>query len=282
MSMSATDAKKVYNYQKRFVYIDAPLYALIIIVFLVSWLPALLSVVAYNTMYPSAIRFGLYLDITLIILLIIIGFIRSEVQKTMFLISEDAIVFKAPGKLRQIFFSDITLCRHIQTPFTEHVHIVSPEKSITLPFSINGIYDLILMINEHLITIGRTSVLEEKTSGAMISAACLRKFAYQREKKAFMPLVASTLLLTAISIFIAYRIWELALIPIFMWSVICFIVPLNTFMFAEYLINKQVKKLECRINDQTHAKIAQNNYIFSGILFFTLYLCAGLVFRFII
>jgi uncharacterized membrane protein YjfL (UPF0719 family) len=280
--MSATDAKKVYNYQKRFIYIEAPLYALIITVLLVSWLPAFLSVVAYNTLYPSTIRFGVYLDVTVVIFLIIIGIVRSEIRKTMFLISEDAIVFKAPGKIRQIFFSDITLCKHIQTPLTEQVQIVSPEKSISLPFSINGIYDLILTINEHLITVGKTSVLDEKTNGAMISAACLRKFAYLREKKAFMPLVTSTLFLTVLNIFIAYKIWELDVIPIFMWSVIGFIVPLNVFTFAESLINKQVKKLECRINDDTHAKIAQTNYIFSSILFLIMYLCAGLAFRFIL
>src|SRR5512133_1078101 len=230
--MSATDAKKVYNYQKRFIYIEAPLYALIITVLLVSWVPAFLSVVAYDTLYPSTIRFGVYLDVTVIIILVIIGLVRSEVRKTMFLISEDAIVYKAPGRLRQIFFSDITLCKHIQTPLTEQVQIVSPEKSITLPFSISGIHDLILTVNEHLITAGKTSVLDEKTCGAMISSACLRKFAYQREKKAFMPLVSSTLLLTVLNIFIAYKIWELDIIPIFMWSVIGFIVPLNIFTFA--------------------------------------------------
>jgi hypothetical protein len=282
MDMSATDAKKVYNYQKRFIYIEAPLYALIITVLLVSWLPALLSVIAYDTLYPSTIRFGVYLDVTVIIFLVIIGLVRSEVRKTIFLISEDAIVYKAPGKLRQIFFSDITLCKHIQTPLTEHVQIVSPDKSITLPFSISGIHDLILTINEHLITENKTSVLDEKTDGAMISSACLRKFAYQREKKAFMPLVTSTLLLTVLNIFIAYKIWELDVIPIFMWSVIGFILPLNIFTFAESLINKQVKKLECRINDEAHAKIAQNNYIFSSIMFLIMYLCAGLAFRFIL
>jgi len=280
--MSPTDAKKVYNYQKRFIFIEAPLYALIITVLIVSWLPALLSVFAYGTLYPSTIRFGIYLDVTVIIFLVIIGIVRSEVRKTMFLISDDAIVYKAPGKLRQIFFSDITLCKHIQTPFTEHVQIVSPEKSISLPFSINGIYDLILTINEHLITAGKTSVLDEKTGGAMISAACLRKFAYQREKKAFMPLVTSMLLLTILNIFIAYKVWELDIIPIFMWSVVGFIVPLNVFTFAESLVNKQIKKLECRINDQTHAKIARSNYIFSSIMFLVIYLCAGLAFRFVL
>jgi hypothetical protein len=67
-----------------------------------------------------------------------------------------------------------------------------------------------------------------------------------------------------------------------MWAVVGFIVPLNIFTFAESLINKQVKKLDCRINDDTHAKIAQNNYIFSSIIFLIMYLCAGLVFRFIL
>ncbi|HMA63707.1 MAG: hypothetical protein ACM31E_11960, partial [Fibrobacterota bacterium] len=86
--MSATDAKKVYNYQKRFIYIEAPLYSLIITVLLVSWLPALLSVVAYDTLYPSTIRFGITLDVTVIVFLVIIALVRSEVRKTMFLISE--------------------------------------------------------------------------------------------------------------------------------------------------------------------------------------------------
>ena len=277
--MEPNDSKKVYSYQKRFTYIEAPLYSLIITLLLISWLPAVIGLFAYGVLYPSTIRFAVFLDISIIVLIGVMVFLRSEIKKSKFLISEDAIIFKAPGKLRHILFDDMTLCKHVQTSLSEHVLIVSVNKSITLPFSIHGIHDLILTINERLITLNKSNVLEEEKPGAMISAAHLRKFAYIREKKAFSPLVIITLILTAFNICIAYKYWGLELVPVFMWAVIGFITPLNAFAFGELLINRQVKAADGNLTEEQHGVLVLPNYLLSSLAFLVFYLGAGIAFR---
>jgi hypothetical protein len=277
--MDQNESKKVYNYQKRFTYLEAPLYSLIIVLFIASWLPAIVGLSFYGQLYSSTIRFGIFLDFSILIMSGIIFLVRSELKKTMFLISEDVIVLKAPGKLRQIFFSDIVLCKHVQTLFSEHIRITSSDKTIELPFSINGIYDLVLTINERIITANKSAVLEEITPGSMISAARLRKFGYYREKNAFYPLIFSTILLTVLNVLIAYKVWELEMVPIFMWSIIGFIIPINVFTFGEYIISSQIKKHEKESGTEYPGQFFMTSYIFSGLVFLMLYLCAGIAFK---
>jgi|GEM_PF-2290193 len=277
--MGQNESKKVYNYQKRFTYLEAPLYSLITVLFIASWLPAAIGYSVYGHIYPSTIRFGVFLDFTILILIGIVILLKSELKKTMFLISEDVIILKAPGKLRQIFFSDIVLCKYAQTLFSEQIRIVSNDKTIELPFSINGIYDLVLTLNERIITANKSQTLDEPEPGSMICAAHMRKFAYYREKQAFFPLIISTLLLTVLNIFIGYKIWELELVSVFMWAVIGFIIPINIFTFSEYLINREIKKSEKQADTITFEKSHMSTYIFSSLIFLLFYLCAGIAFK---
>lgn len=273
--------KKVYSYQKRFTYIEAPLYSFIISLFILSWFPAVIAYFVYGVIYPSTIRFGLFLNITSTIGIFVIALIKSDFKKTMFALTDDAIIFKAPGKLRTINFSDITLCKHIQTPFKNLIQITSAERNIFLPFSINGIHDLILHLHERLIANGKTTVLDEPSPGSMLSEALLHKKAYLREKTAFFPLVVSTLFLTFLNLLIAYKFWQLDLIAILIWAIIGFLIPLNIFAFAEFLINQLAKKTESPDNKST----GQNNpdgsyYLLSSLFFIIIYFSLGILVKF--
>lgn len=277
--MENSDIKKVYSYQKRFIYIEAPLYSLIGTLLLLSWFPAIIGYLAYGVIYPSTIRFGLFFDITASVLITIILFVKIDLKKNMFVITDNAIIFKAPGKLRTMFFSDINLCKHVQTSFTEHVQITSSDKTILLPFSINGIHDLLLRLNEYLIVNGRTGTLDEPSPSSMLVAAKLRKHAYPREREAFSPLILATIFLTFFNIFIAYKYWELEIIPVLMWAIIGFLLPLNSFTLAEQLINRQAKGTENQFSENQMEKISHSFYLLSGFLFLLLYLTAGILFK---
>ncbi len=273
--------KKVYSYQKRFTYIEAPLYSFIISLFILSWFPAVIAYYVYGVIYPSTIRFGLFLNISSTISIFVIALIKSDFKKTMFAITDDAIIFKAPGKLRTINFSDITLCKHTQTPFRNFIQITSAQRNILLPFSINGIHDLILHLHERLIANGKTTVLDESSPGSMISEALVHKKAYLREKTAFFPLIVSTLFLTFFDLLMAYKFWELDLIAILIWAIIGFLIPLNVFAFAEFLINQLVKKTESPDNKG----ICQSNpegsyYLLSILLFLMIYFSLGILIKF--
>ena len=272
--MENNDLKKVYSYQKRFIYIEAPLYSLIGSLLILSWFPAIIGFLVYDVIYPSAIRFGLLFDLTASITIAIILFVKNDLKKTLFVVTEDSIIFKAPGKLKTVFFNDITLCKHVQTSLSEHVQITSADKTILLPFTINGIHDLLLHLCEQLIVNGKTGTLDEPSPGSMLVAAQLRKHAYLREKKAYSPLIQTTFLLTFFNIFIAFKFWELELVSGLMWSIVGFLIPLNSFALAEQLINKQFKGDGSQM-EETHFSF----YLLSSILFLMLYLAAGIFFK---
>jgi hypothetical protein len=277
--MENSDIKKAYSYQKRFIYIEAPLYSLIGTLLLLSWFPLIIGYLAYGTLYPSTIRFGIFFDITASVLITIILFVKNNLEKNIFVITDEAIIFKAPGKIRTMFFSNINLCKHVQTSFAEHVQITSSDKTILLPFSINGIHDLLLHLNEYLIVNGKAGTLDEPSPGTMLVAARLRKHAYPREKKAFSPLLLTTFFLTFFNIFIAYKYWELEIIPVLMWAIVGFLVPLNSFALAEQFINRQVNGTNSQLSDNQIEQILQSSYLLSGILFLFLYLTAGILFK---
>jgi hypothetical protein len=277
--MENSDLKKIYSYQKRFIYIEAPLYSLIGTLLLLSWFPAIIGYLAYDIIYPSTIRFAVFFDITASILIAIILIVKYDLKKNIFVITDESIIFKAPGKLRSMFFSDINLCKHVQTAFAEHVQITSSDKTILLPFSINGIHDLLLHLNEYLIVNGKAHTLDEPSPGSMLVSARLRQFAYHREKKAFSPLFLTTFFLTFFNIFIAYKYWELEIIPVLMWAIIGFLIPLNSFALAEQLINKQVKGADSQFDGKQLEKPTYSFYLLSGFLFLLLYLAAGILFK---
>ncbi len=237
---------------------------------------------AYGVIYTSAVRFGLFLDLTSIIVALIIFFVKSELRKNMFAITDEAIIFKAPGKFKPVFFSDIILCKHKQS-LKEVVQITSSDKTIQLPFSINGIYDLLLHLHERLIANGKSSALDEPSSASMINSALIRKHAYQREKKAFLPLVFSTFFLTFFNMIMAYKYWDFDIIPVLMWSIIGFLMPLNSFAFAEYLINQQINISDNKeISDLPIANAKDRTagfYLLSSLLFLVFYLTAGILFK---
>jgi hypothetical protein len=277
--MENSDLKKIYSYQKRFIYIEAPLYSLIGTLLLLSWFPAIIGYLAYGIIYPSTIRFAVFFDITASILIALIKIVKFDLKKNMFIITDESIIFKATGKLRSMFFNDINLCKHVQTTFAEYVQITSSDKTILLPFSINGIHDLLLHINEYLIVNGKAQTLDEPSPGSMLVAARLRQLAYLREKKAFSPLFLTTFFLTFFNIFIAYKYWELEIIPVLMWAIIGFVLPLNSFALAEQLINKQLKGTDSQFSEKKFEKSAYSFYLFSGFLFLLLYLTAGILFK---
>lgn len=274
--------KKIYSYQKRFVYIEAPLYSLIGMLIIFSWFPTIMVFLAYGAIYPSAVRFGLFLDLTTIIVVLIISLIKSDLKKKIFAITDEAIIFKASEKIKPISFSDITLCKHMQS-FKEFIQITSSDKTIRLPFSINGIYDLILHLHERLIASGNSSVLDEPSSTSMINSALIRKHAYQREKIAFLPLILSTFFLTFFNMIMAYKYWDFDIMPVIMWSIVGFLMPLNTFAFAEYLINQNMNISDNKhINDLPIYKFKNGTtefYLLSSLLFLVIYLTIGILFK---
>lgn len=277
--MENNDLKKVYSYQKRFVYIEAPLYSLIGSLLIISWFPAIIGYFAYGLIYPSTIRFGIFFDITASVLIAIILFVKNDLKNNLFILTENAIILKAPGKLITLFYDHINLCKHVQTSFSEQVQITSSDKTILLPFSINGMHDLLLNLHEQLILNNKTETLDEPCPGSMLTSAQLRKHAYHREKKAFPTIILATFFLTFFNIFIAYKYWGLEIIPVLMWAIIGFLIPLNSFALAESLINGQIKKLQIQSSIKQLEETFHSMYLLSGLLFLMLYLAAGIYFK---
>jgi hypothetical protein len=274
------NVKKIYSFQKRFTYVEAPLFSLILAMLSFSWFPAVLGIFMYGALFPSTIRFGLFLDITAIFSIFIVFLIKKEMKKSAFVVTEDALVFKSAGKLITLFFTDIVLCKHQRHILNNgHIQVCSAERTITLPYFIHGIYDLLLNIHEGLIENGTAKAVDESTLESMFSISKERKFAYQREKNAFHPLIASTLFLTFLNLVIGYKYWELEITPVLMWSAVGFLSPICTFIVAEFMINSTSRKINKPTNGLLYDQSILSTYMLSAIAFLIIYLAAGILFK---
>jgi hypothetical protein len=202
--------------------------------------------------------------------------IKSDLKKTLFAITDEAVILKSRERVQPIFFNDITLCKHMKSPFGGHIQIISPGKSITIPFFIVGIHDLLLRLHEALIINGKPSVIEEPYCGSMIKLAYARRFTYSREKKAFGPLLTSSFLLTFINLFIAYKLWKVELFPILLWSGIGFLIPILIFSLSEFLINKKITLTSTNHLETTeYDYLCQSTYLLSALIFIIIYFLIG-------
>lgn len=282
--MQNTDIKNVYTYQTRFTSIEAPIVALFFTLIVLSWFPAFFGILRYESILPSTVRFAFFFDITAFFLVFIALVFKKELKKNIYAITDYALIYRAPGKITFISFSEIVACRYIRTPFTNgHVFITSGLKSIVVPFSLKNIRCLLLEIQEGLIANGTTGAIDKSTVDAMMTTAEIQEDAYERGTRYFRPLVVSMLALAFINMYLAFDFWELGVTSLVIWSVIGLVIPYFVYITAEFLIGYQIRK-ENNQQDSGKAEsvsVVQENYLLSIFIFLLVYLSTGLLIKFI-
>jgi hypothetical protein len=126
-----------------------------------------------------------------------------------------------------------------------------------------------------LTDLNKTHIFDAKSNHLLLEDITVFQNSYDRLKPAFYPLIGISISIFFINILIASIIWDLALIPLLLWSITGAYFPIIAYAIADWNINRKIKMT----GQGKYAYDFDVEYLFSGLLIFTLYLITGILFK---
>lgn len=261
-----------FSFQKRFLYLEIMLHIIIGSVFIISWFPAIVSIISYNVIITSAIRAAIYLNATAIALLILFLFFKKEISKYKVIVCTDKLIFKTPYKISSVSFYDITSINITTIPFIRgYLKITTEYKTLIVPLFVEQPEMLIRSVQDGISHCGKTGLLNDDSIKKIKKKLLNFEISYSRSVNSFSTLSRSCLYMIFINVFIAKEVWGTGLIPILLWAISGMFFPPVVYAFTEWKNNLFSKTAPLLINSE--------EYILSGFLLFPLYLISGILFR---
>jgi hypothetical protein len=278
--MNMNEIRRTYTYQQRFTSIEVPVFSLISLFFIASWLPLMMSVLLNNRILGSALQLGLFFGITAAASILLILFLKKEMQKNLYAITDFALIYRTPGKMLTIPFANVLSLTYNKGLIAgKSVKISTASTTITIPFIINGIHDLLQDIQQGIISNGAIAALDKNTTNTVTLQARFQEQAYKRGFTLFYHLVSLTIIFTSLNFLFALRYWEFGIYASLKWSIIAFFIPNLTYLTSELLINKDTAKFKEEFHDDIYNNAVKVNYLTAIFILLLLFLTTGLIFR---
>lgn len=269
-----------YSLPQRFVYLELLVFLLIATLLIFAWLPAVLSIFRYGTILPSALRAAIFLNVTAFSLLIFHLFVRREMRRVQFILTDELLVHKTSLRIKKIPLAGIRSVVMIGFPVIGGVLIVnSVEGSITIPLILQKTGDLIFRFEGACRDMAAACSVPEATWRKIRLTGQLSESAGRRSSAVFKPLFITSVVVLPVSVFIGAVYWDMSIIPLMLWSVAGSTVPLCAYAASDIII-----RLHEAGNGDGHAtpnaRIDEKRvYAWSGLLFLMIYLFAGIIFK---
>jgi hypothetical protein len=265
-----------FTVQKRFLYPEIILLSLIGVIFIFSWFPAIFSILAYGALIQSALRAATYLNATAIALLLLYHFVKKELRKIEVVFMDERLILKTAYKVTTIRISEITNLRYKKIPFLKGlITVIAKDASIAVPLCIENCKEFTSTLMNVLTDLNKTDVFDMNSNRLLLEDVTVFQNSYNRLKPAFYPLIGISISIFFVNILIASIIWNLALIPLLLWSITGAYFPVIAYAIADWNINRKIKLT----GKENYADDFSVEYLFSGLLIFTLYLITGIFFK---
>lgn len=262
----------IFPFQKRFLYLEIALHIIIGSVFIISWFPAIISLIAYNVIIFSAFRAAIYLNATAIAILFLFLFLKKEISKYSIIVYNDKLVIKTPYKISSLSFNEITSIKIKILPFIRgYLKLTAGSKKLFVPLIVERPEKLIRSIQNSVNYSGKSDLLCEKLTNKISKKLLKFEFAYMRSVNVFPILSRSCFYMILINVFIAKEVWGNGIIPILLWAISGMFFPPAVYAFTEWKSNRFSKTPPLAFNS--------SEYIFSSFIIFPVYLISGIIFR---
>lgn len=261
-----------FSFQKRFLYLEIILHIIIGSVFIISWFPAIISIISYNVIITSAIRAAIYLNATAIAFLILFSFFKKEISKYSIIVCTDKLILKTPYKISSVSFYDITSINIVTIPLIRgYLKITAENKTLIVPLLVEQPEKLLRSVQDGISHCGKTGLLTDDSIKKIKKRLLNFEISYSRSVNSFSTLSRSCLYMIFINVFIAKEVWVTGLIPILLWAISGMFFPPVVYAFTEWKINLFSKTAPLLVSSE--------EYILSGFLLFPFYLVSGILFR---
>lgn len=266
----------IFKLQKRFLYVEMLFFSSITSLCIISLFPAIFSILAYETIIPSAIRAAIFLNITAFILFMLSRIIKTEIQSFSIALTDDKIIKKGFFNTVSIQYSEITGFRYIKNMgFQRYLKISAVNNAVLIPLSIDKPIVFVDILKSRM----SKSILNPNSLLDPRFHEDLKVFydSYNRSLAAFHPLIIISIFLFFFNFVIAAQFWDLALIPVLLFAITGFIIPIVTYAIANNRIKKSLRNLLRSESPEIHN--ANVEYLYSGLLMFIFYLSFGIFFK---
>jgi hypothetical protein len=256
-----------------------PVFTMTLIV--LCWLPTLWVYLAiYHNFYFPLIRLSLNGSMMVVFVTLLMRMILRELNKTVFIITDDAFIKKTPYKIKTVYFDQIIRFRYVRFFwFKGFGKIDFQGGSIQLPFIIQDLSRCIVDIEDHLSLRGKQRVYENDEIRLFKKKAMVSDVVIARASALFPTVSRISFWLMFISGLIARYYWGLPLRWVFFWSLCGFVFPYAGFLAS---LTHVARKLERGMDKSTFSLPIINEmhlYRLYGLMTLVLYFSAGVLFK---
>jgi hypothetical protein len=246
----------------------------------VGYFPLLVSFLFYGTVFAPLQRAVMYLSVTYFFLLLIARFMRKEMDRVQYILTDRSIIHASPFATMEIPFTDMETCAVRSFPLTKgYVRITAAKRRIVLPSTIHRFSELAEELGNRLSSCGRSGLCGAGKINALRRIACVAEFSQARSRAAFFPLVYGTILSAAANAFIAGFIWGVSGVDMVIWMGIGLTVPLCIYGLADFRLNRSVERQLLRDPASLPRLSLHHELIFSSLIIMGIQAVAGILFK---
>ena len=210
--------ESTYYYHSYFKTIARKLPAFAITLIVLCWLPTLWVYLAiYRNFYFPLIRLSLNGSLMVVFATLLIRMVLRELNKTVFIVTDDALIKKTPYKIKTAYFDQITRFRYVRFFFKGFGKIDFQGGSIQLPFIIQDLSRFIVDIEGRLSLRGKQHVYDNGEVRLFKQKATVSDAVIGRASASFPAVSRISFWLMFISALIARYYWGLPLRWVFFW-----------------------------------------------------------------
>jgi hypothetical protein len=246
----------------------------------VGYLPLLYSFLVYGTVFAPLERAVMYLSVTYFFLLLIARFMRKEMDRVRFILTDHSIIHESAYTRTEIPFATMERCAVRSFPLIKgYVRITAARRRIVLPSTIHRFSELAEELGNRLSSSGRSDLCGAEKTNALRRIACIAEFSQARSRAAFFPLVHGTILSATANACIAGFIWGVSGVDQVIWMGIGLTVPLCIYGLADFRLNRSVERQLLRDPAALPRLSLHQELIFSSLAIMGLQAIAGILFK---
>lgn len=279
--MMNTDTRKIFRLQRRFLYTEVIFTAVVAGVFVLSWIPSLLSFVTYGIVIGSALRAAIYVNSTIAALLFFLFFFKRELRRVEYIITDDRIIRKSPYKISLIRFTDVLRIKLVKTfPSRGFLVLYSNDGSIKVPLYLEELDIFLETLRKNLEAFGKASALDLTGFRKAEGNSAVYMKAYRRSLDAFFPLIGFSFLVFAANFLIAEVFWGMDMVRQLLWAVIGLFFPVCAYAVCDWHLN-HMSSSGASVKDSSISDNGRDGYFYYGFFSLVCYFLSGILFRFV-
>lgn len=267
-------AELVFTLPDKFIYFELISFSLIIFLIVIGWVPPIFSFLQYGNVFPSAWRALLFLNFTAIMVLLAYLFLKRDLKNTIYLFTDEYIIFKSLFTFKKIAFSEIKKISFFPFPLSKgFISIDAETQVIVIPLSLKNITSAVYRLEQ--IAIEFSIPLSNYKWSELYTRAQFSEYHQKRASFLFQYLLMASIIMLLFDFFVGAIFWDMSLIPLMLWSLSGPVLPIFGYAISDLIIRLKVEKRK-RIMEEVEEK---RIYVWCGIGVFCLYLVISILYN---